>query len=317
MEKKPLVGISTCLLGENVRHDGGHKLNLYLRDTLGKYVDYIAVCPEVECGMGVPREAVHLVDLDGDIRLITTKTNTDMTEKMKSWMEKRLKDLSKRALCGFIFKSKSPSSGLFNIKVRRKNSVRKNGTGIFARGFTERFPLISVEEDERLNDDRLRENFIERIFLMHRWYTLNEKPKSLKKLMDFHAVHKYLLMAHSPETLKDLGRLLAQGRNYSLLQLYNIYFESLLTSMRKIATVKKNTNVLSHLMGYFKKNLNHDEKAEIKNIIERYHAGHIPLIIPITMINRYVKKYKSEYLKNQFYLNPGPPELTLQNHKKY
>lgn len=314
MNKKPLVGISTCLLGENVRHDGGHKLNHYLRDTLGKYVDYIPVCPEVECGMSVPREAVHLVDINGKIRLITVKTNIDMTEKMNSWMKEQLKELSKKTLCGFIFKSKSPSSGLFRIKVYRKNGVTKNGRGIFAKGLTERFPLIPVEEEGRLNDDKLRENFIERIFLMHRWNTLNEKKKSLKKLIDFHAAHKFLLMAHSPKSLKELGRRLAQGKEYSLSQLYKIYFESLITSMQKIATVKKNTNVLTHLMGYFKKNLTHDEKAELLELIEKYHNEYIPLIVPVTLINHYVRKYKPLYLENQVYLNPSPPELMLRNH---
>jgi uncharacterized protein YbgA (DUF1722 family)/uncharacterized protein YbbK (DUF523 family) len=313
MDKKPLVGLSTCLLGENVRHDGGHKLNHYLRDTLGKYVDYVSVCPEVECGMGVPREAVHLVDINGNIRLVTVKTNIDMTEKMNLWMKKRLSSLSKKQLCGFIFKSKSPSSGLFRIKVYRKKGVTKNGIGIFAKGFTERFPLIPVEEAERLNDDKLRENFIERIFLMHRWNILNKKEKSLKKLMDFHAMHKYLLMAHSPKTLNELGRLLAKGEKQFLNQLYNIYFESLITSMRKIATVKKNTNVLMHIMGYFKKYLTKDEKAELIELIKKYHDKYIPLIVPITLINHYVRKYKPSYLENQVYLNPSPPELMLRN----
>jgi uncharacterized protein YbgA (DUF1722 family)/uncharacterized protein YbbK (DUF523 family) len=314
MNKKPLVGISTCLLGENVRYDGGHKLNLYLRDTLGKYVNYLPVCPEVECGMSVPREAVHLVYINGKIRLMTVKTNTDMTEKMNSWIKKRLNSLSKKKLCGFILKSKSPSCGLSYVEVYRKNGIEKNGAGLFARGFTESFPLLPVEENESLNDRQIRENFIELIFLMHRWYTLNKKPKSLKKLMDFHAAHKYLLMAHSLKGLKDLGRLLAYGKELSLPELYNVYFESLITSMKKIATVRKNTNVLTHLMGYFKKNLNHDEKAKLKDIIERYHAGYVPLIVPITMINHYLRKYEPEYLNNQVYLNPSPPEIMLRNH---
>ncbi len=314
MGNKPLVGISTCLLGEKVRHDGRHKHNHYLRDTLGKYVDYLPVCPEVECGMSVPREAVNLVDVNGKIRLITTKTHIDMTEKMTSWMKIHLKKLSKKPLCGFIFKSKSPSSGLYRIKVYRKNGVTKNGRGIFAKGFTELFPLIPVEEAERLNDTKLRENFIERIFLMHRWNTLNEKGKSLKKLLDFHASHKYLLMAHSPKSLKDLGRKLAQGKEYSLSQLYKIYSEYLITSMQKIATAKKNTNVLMHLMGYFKKHLIHDEKEELLELIEKYHDEYIPLIVPVTLINHYVRKYKPSYLENQVYLNPSPSELMLRNH---
>jgi len=175
MNKKPIVGISTCLLGENVRYDGGNKLNLYLRDTLGKYVDYVPVCPEVECGMTVPREAVHLVEINGNIRLMTVKTNIDMTGKMNSWIKKRLKDLSKKQLCGFIFKSKSPSCGLSHVEVYRKSGVAKNSVGLFAKCFIERFPLLPVEKAESLNNDKRRENFIERIFLTQRWYALNEK----------------------------------------------------------------------------------------------------------------------------------------------
>jgi uncharacterized protein YbbK (DUF523 family) len=168
MKKKPLVGISTCLLGENVRHDGGNKLNRYLRDTLGKYVDYLPVCPEVECGMSVPREAVHLADINGDIHLVTVKTNIDMTEKMNSWIKKHIKDLSKKQLCGFIFKSKSPSCGLSDAEVVRKKGIEKNGTGLFAKFFIESFPMIPVVDEKVLNDLDPRENFIKQIFLMCR-----------------------------------------------------------------------------------------------------------------------------------------------------
>ena len=168
MNKKPLVGISTCLLGEKVRYDGGHKLNHYLRDTFGKYVEYLPVCPEVEFGMSVPREAINLFENKGKIRLITEQTNIDITDKMNSWIKKRLKDLSNKKLCGFIFKSKSPSCGLSNAEVHRKKVIENNGTGIFAKGFIESFPLIPVVDEKRLNDPKHRENFIEQIFSMPR-----------------------------------------------------------------------------------------------------------------------------------------------------
>jgi uncharacterized protein YbbK (DUF523 family) len=170
MNKKPLVGISTCLLGENVRHDGGNKLNRYLRNTLGKYVDYLPVCPEVECGMSVPREAIQLVDINGNIHLVTVKTNIDMTEKMNYWIKKRIKDLSKKQLCGFIFKSKSPSCGLSDAEVVRKKGIENNGTGLFAKSFIESFPMIPAVDEKVLNDLDLRGNFIEQIFstLRHR-----------------------------------------------------------------------------------------------------------------------------------------------------
>jgi uncharacterized protein YbgA (DUF1722 family)/uncharacterized protein YbbK (DUF523 family) len=312
--QKPLVGISSCLLGENVRYDGGHKLDHYLHDILGRYVEFVPVCPEVECGMGIPREAMRLVSVGGKIRLMTRKTQIDMTDTMKSWIDNRLKVLTGLPLCGFIFKARSPSSGLRNIKVYTEKGVRNDGVGMFARGVIERFPHLPVEDEGRLHDDWLRENFIERIFVMHRWHQLIDGGRSLKNLMDFHAGHKYLLMAHDPKTLKELGSLLAQGKGRTMNELYDSYLGSLSSALQKIATVKKNTNVLMHIMGHFKKDLNADEKSELKEIIERYHDGLVPLMVPITLINHYVRKFHPEYVMNQIYLNPHPLELMLRNH---
>jgi uncharacterized protein YbgA (DUF1722 family)/uncharacterized protein YbbK (DUF523 family) len=314
MRDKPLVGISTCLLGESVRYNGGHQLDRYLRDTLGQYVDFLPVCPEVECGMDVPREAVRLVDIDGHIRLMTRKTEQDMTGQMTTWMRDKLKELADQPLCGFIFKSRSPSSGLYRIKVYKNNNVANNGTGIFAKGFTERFPLLPVEEDGRLNDKKLRENFIERIFIVHRWHQLNNRRRSVKALMDFHAGHKYVLMAHCPQTLKELGNFIANAKKTAIKTAYDTYFEKFITANAKIATVKKNTNVLLHIMGYFKKDLSPEEKQELKEIIDNYHRELVPLIVPITLLNHYVRKYQPEYLAQQVYLNPHPMELMLRNH---
>jgi len=314
MNKKPLVGISTCLLGEKVRYDGGHKLNHYLRDTFGKYVEYLSVCPEVEFGMSVPREAINLFENKGKIRLITEQTNIDITDKMNSWIKKRLKDLSNKKLCGFIFKSKSPSCGLSNAEIHRKKGIEKNGVGLFAKAFTEFFSLIPVIDEKNINNLKYRENFIEQIFLIHRWSILKEEPKSLKILTDFYTSHKYLIMAHSPKRLKELGGLLANQKEYSLNELYEKYFELLIKCIKKPAPIKKNTNVLIHLMGYCKNDLTRDEKEELLELIEKYHDEYIPLIVPITLINHYVRKYGNEYLKNQVYLNPSPPELILKNH---
>jgi len=315
MNKKPIVGISTCLLGEKVRYDGGHKLNHYLKDNLGMYVDFYPVCPEVECGLSVPREAMRLVEQNGQIHLMTQKSKKNMTLQMKKWMKQKLKVLSQLSLCGFIFKSKSPSSGLFRVKIYHDNgNVVKSGSGLFAKGVLDAFPLLPVEDDGRLNDHQLRENFIERIFVMKRYHTLIQNNKTLRKLMDFHASHKYLLMAHSPQTLKELGAFIAKGKMYSIEDVYQNYFENFLPALKKIATVKKNTNVLHHIMGYFKKNLNKDEKEELLDVIDNYHQQLVPLIVPITLLNHYVRKYQPPYLENQFYLNPHPMELMLRNH---
>lgn len=314
MNGKPLVGISTCLLGENVRYDGGHKLDGYLRDLLGRYVDYVAVCPEVECGMGVPREAVRLVELGGRIRLMTQRTQLDKTDQMTAWMGPKLDELAGMDLCGFIFKSRSPSSGLFRVKVYKENGPVAGGAGMFAQGFITRFPHIPVEEDGRLQDPSLRENFIERIFVMQRFYELRAQRTSLKGLLDFHASHKYLLMAHCPKTLKELGALLARGRELNPRVLQGIYFETFIDALKKIATVKKTTNVLMHIMGYFKKDLDAQEKAELREVIGRYHDGLVPLIVPITLLNHYVRKYAPGYLADQIFLRPHPMELMLRNH---
>lgn len=315
MRKKPLVGISTCLLGENVRYDGGGKLDRYIRDVLGRHVDFIPVCPEVESGMGVPREAMRLVNMNGSTRLMTQRTEKDLTEQMERWMHKKLKKISDPGLCGYIFKSGSPSCGLMRVKCYRKNGgVVKNETGIFARGLTEQFPLLPVEEEGRLNDSKLRENFIERIFVMQRWHEMNNSRKSANRIMDFHARHKYLLMAHCPKTLRELGRLTAGAKKSGISEIYSSYFNLFITALGKQATVRKNTNVLQHIMGYFRKYLDKDEKAELAGIIENYHDGLIPLIVPITLINHYVRKYGEPYLEKQYYLNPHPMELMLRNH---
>jgi uncharacterized protein YbgA (DUF1722 family)/uncharacterized protein YbbK (DUF523 family) len=314
MEKKPLIGISKCLLGENVRYNGEIKLDYYLRDTLGKYVNYIPVCPEVELGMSTPREAITLVENEKQIRLITEKTNKDITEKMNSWIQKRLEDLSNKKLCGFIFKSKSPSCGLNDAEVRRKNGITKDGTGLFAKAFLKLFSHIPVTDEKKLNIPQIKENFIEQIFLVNRWKTMKEKTKSIKNLTDFHKSHKYLIMKHSSEGLKKLGRLLAKQKEYSVTELYDRYLDLLIKYIQKPTTIKKNTNVLMHLMGYFKKDLTYQEKDELKYLIEQYLFEHIPLIVPITIINHYVKKHKKTYLENQVFLNPGHPELMLRNH---
>jgi uncharacterized protein YbgA (DUF1722 family) len=192
--------------------------------------------------------------------------------------------------------------------------VAKNGVGIFAKGLTDSFPLLPVEDDGRLNDSGLRENFIERIFVMQRWHQINEGGNSLKKIMDFHARHKYSLMAHCPKTLKELGAFIAGGKERPIDDVYAGYFEKFITALGKMATVKKNTNVLLHIMGYFKKDLTGDEKEELREVIENYHEKLVPLIVPITLLNHYVRKYKTQYLEEQFYLNPHPMELMLRNH---
>lgn len=314
MEKIKL-GISTCLLGENVRFDGGHKLDRYLTDTLGQFVEYVPVCPEMECGFGVPRESFRLVGDPENPRLVTTRTNQDHTERMAEWAKRRVGELEKEDLCGYIFKSGSPSSGMERVKVYDRNGVpSKVGVGLFARIFMNHFTLLPVEEEGRLHDPRLRENFIERIFALKRWRDGLKEKQSLKTLIAFHTRNKLLLLAHSPQHHRQMGKLVAAGKELPLRELYARYQDIFLEALRLKTTNKKHTNVLMHMLGYFKEQLSAVEKQEMLELIEQYRLESLPLVVPMTMMSHYVRKYDETYLKEQTYLQPHPAELHLRNH---
>jgi len=309
------IGISTCLLGENVRYDGGHKLDRYLRDLLGKYVTYVPVCPETECGLPVPREAMRLKGEIDSPRLVTQKTGVDHTEKMKKWAEGKLDLLEKESLCGFVFKSRSPSSGMQGVKVYGdKGHAVNRGRGIFAAMFMDRFPLVPVEDDGRLHDPMLRENFITRIFVFNRWLELMDHGPTARGLVEFHTRHKLLLMAHNMNAYREMGRMVARAGTAAPDELARDYITSLMAALRLSSTVKKNVNVLHHVMGYFKKDLTGDEKQELLEVIRYYSDSLVPVIVPVTLLNHYVRKYDQPYLKEQVYLNPHPMELKLRNH---
>ncbi len=315
MERKIKLGISTCLLGENVRFDGGHKLDRFLTDTLGQYVEYVPVCPEVECGLPVPRESMHLEGDPDSPRLVTSRTKQDMTEKMVNWAQRRVGELEKEALMGFIFKSDSPSSGMERVRVyNEKGMPVKKGVGMFARVFMEHFPLLPAEDEGRLHDPRLRDNFIERIFALARWREVLAKGMTRGNLVDFHTRHKLLILSHNPKHYQMMGKLVARAKTIPLRQLYDQYQSVLMEALQLKTTPKKNANVLQHMMGYFKDQLSPDEKQELLEIIELYRKEYLPLIVPITLIKHYVRKYDEPYLKEQNYLNPHPIELQLRNH---
>ena len=315
MEEKFKVGISSCLLGNLVRWNAGHKLDKYLTHTLGQYVEYIPVCPEVEVGLGVPRESMRLVGDPENPRLITFKSKTDHTDRMVGWAKKRVKSLEKENLCGFIFKSDSPSSGMVRVKVYNDTGIpHKVGVGIFAREFMTHFPLIPVEDDGRLNDPLIRENFILQIFTMKRWRDNLTGRKGMGKLVEFHTQNKLLIMSHSPKHYRLMGKMVAEGKKMAIDDLYGRYQQLLMEALKLKTTVKKNINVLQHLMGYFKKQLSGDEKQELLEVFNHYRSELVPLIVPITLINHYVRKYDQHYLKQQTYLNPHPEELKLRTH---
>ena len=308
------IGVSSCLLGNEVRFDGGHKHDRYITGTLGNYFIFVPVCPEVECGLSIPREAMRLVGDPESPRLVTNKTGIDHTDRMTRWALNRVHELAHENLCGFIFKSKSPSSGMERVKVYDSNNVpRAIGVGLFARIFKEHFPLLPVEEEGRLHDMTLRENFIESVFVYQRWReTLTQYTAD--SLVTFHTRHKLLLRAHSEKHYRELGRIVAAAGTLVPGNLFTSYQENLMAAMALKPTVKKHVNVLMHMMGYFKKVLSGDEKQELLEVIERFRHLYVPLIVPITLMNHYVRKYNEQYLQKQYYLNPHPTELKLRNH---
>lgn len=309
------VGVSSCLLGEHVRYDGGHKHDRFITETLGAYFEWVHVCPEVEYGLPVPREAMHLVGDPASPRLVTIKTGIDHTDGMLQWSEKKLRQLEKEELCGFIFKGRSPSSGIYGIKVYTPSGMPGGKSeGIFGGAFRRYFPLIPVIDDGRLHDPDLRENFIERVFVYKRWKDFLKSEKNTGEFVSFHTDLKLLIMAHSPKHYASLGKLVANAKKYKKDELYIEYIHVLMEGLGLIATVKKNTNVLMHIAGYFKKLITSDEKQELLELIEQYHSGYIPLIVPLVLIRHYVRKYREPYLERQFYLNPHPIEMMLRNH---
>lgn len=309
------LGISSCLLGNEVRYDGGHKHDRFLTGTLGRYVTYVPVCPETEYGLGVPREPMRLVGDPAAPRLVTIRSGIDHTAGMTEWARAKTRELEKENLGGFIFKSRSPSSGMERVKVYNDRGVPSpRGVGIFAAVFMNCFPLLPVEEEGRLLDPALRENFIERIFTLKRWRELLARGESRGNLVSFHTRHKLLLLSHSPGHYRIMGRLVGRAGDLPLADVLREYGGLLTEAMRLKATPAKHSNVLEHMMGYFKKQLSTDEKRELLEIIEIYRREHIPLIVPVTLMNHYVRKYAQEYLSEQHYLNPHPIELHLRNH---
>lgn len=316
MNHRIRLGISTCLLGEKVRFDGGHKFNPYLNNVLGDYVDYIPVCAEVESGLPTPRQALRLIRSEaGTIKLVFSRSGEEQTEQMESWCRQRMNSLNRENLDGFVFMSKSPSCGMERVKVYDTNGIpKKDGVGIFARIFMEHFPGLPVEEEGRLNDPKLRENFIAAVFTLKRLREMVEHNPTPKGLVDFHTRHKLLLLAHHEKSYRAMGRLVAQGGQLPFADLVAQYRDQLMPALRYKTTIKKHINVLQHIMGYFKHDLSTDEKHELLELIEQYRRELVPLIVPITLLNHFVRKYDQSYLKQQIYLQPHPKELKLLNH---
>jgi uncharacterized protein YbgA (DUF1722 family)/uncharacterized protein YbbK (DUF523 family) len=308
------IGVSSCLLGEPVRYDGGHKHDRYITDTLGRYFTFVSVCPEVGCGLQGPREAMRLEGDPANPRLVTVRSRIDLTDRMQGYCDAKVRVLENEDLCGFIFNKGSPSSGLFRVKVYNNRAAAKNGSGLFAAAVARHFPLLPLEEEGRLNDPAIRENFIERVFSYRRWKDFLAAAPSPGRLVEFHTAHKLLLMAHSPELYRAMGTLVAHGRELPPPELFRRYAELFMKALALHATARKNTNVLQHAMGYFKRQLSGGEKIELLEVIGQYHDSLVPLVVPLTLLRHYVTRYDQQYLEGQVYLAPCPAQLMLRNH---
>ena len=309
------LGISSCLLGEEVRFNGGHVRNAFLIQTLGRWIEWVPVCPEVEVGMGVPRENLRLIGDWKKPSMVAPKSGTDHTESMISWSQSRIEELAAMNLDGFVLKKDSPSCGPFRVKVYDHNTVpARNGRGLFAAELMEAMPLLPVEDEGRLNDPHLRENFIERIFAYRRWNDLNAAPTAAK-LVQFHADHKMTLMAHSPEGQRELGRLVADVGSRPLEEVLGEYGGQFMEILRQVVKRRRHTNVLQHLMGFVKDHLDTGDKQELLDVIEGHRVGQLPLIVPITLLRHHIRRHAThEWLDTQVYLDPYPAELMLRNH---
>ena len=309
------IGISSCLLGEKVRFDGGHKKDEFLTSHFGRYVEWVPLCPEFEIGLGVPRESLRLVSNGKAVRLVAPRSGLDHTDRMNDWTIAQARRLADERLCGYVLKRSSPSCGLVRVKVYGNSGIpNRDGRGLFAAGLVDCFPNLSMEEEGRLNDARLRENFVSQVFSYKRWMDLQQEGLTRARITHFHARHKYLLMAHHQDEMRALGSLIGRAdRTISAKRLGNEYFDAFCKVMRHTPTRRNHTNVLQHIGGYFSDKLAADDRAELTEVIDRYRRDRLPLIVPVTLIRHYVRKLDIEYLKDQIYLDPHPDELNLLN----
>jgi uncharacterized protein YbgA (DUF1722 family)/uncharacterized protein YbbK (DUF523 family) len=307
------LGVSACLLGAKVRFDGGHKRNRFLIDELGRYFEFVPFCPEVAIGMGTPRPSIRLVgDVLAPRALGSRDAGLDVTDALQAYSANRARRL--QDLSGFIFKKDSPSCGMARVKVYSdKNMPQRDGVGIFARAVQQENPLLPVEEEGRLNDSALRENFVSRVFVYARWQALCQQGLSKKGLLDFHTRHKLLLMAHSPIAYRELGRLLAQSDNATLDELADRYVERVMEVLKAPASRKRHVNVLQHILGYLRKHVDAARRADLVDVIDDYRRGIVPLIVPVTLLQHHFHSNPHPWISRQVYMNPHPRELMLRN----
>ncbi|MBK8454017.1 MAG: DUF523 and DUF1722 domain-containing protein [Thiofilum sp.] len=318
MTERIQIGISSCLLGEPVRYDGAHKNNTYIKSTLGEYFDFVSFCPELSAGLGVPRTPIHLVRYDHTVRVQTVKGEVkDYTESLSQVIEQIKPKLPQ--LSGYILKKDSPSCGMERVKVYEaeylyQRAPEKVGVGIFAAALQQQCPNLPLEEEGRLGDAHLRENFIQRVYVYYRWQQLVAQGMQPNDLIQFHADHKYLIMAHDQDRLRTLGQLVATaGQVADFANLCESYIRQLMSVLKQIASRGQHANILSHIMGYLREHLDKEDRAELVETIQKYQQGYLPLIVPITLLKHHFRRHPEPYIERQYYLNPHPGELMLLN----
>jgi uncharacterized protein YbgA (DUF1722 family)/uncharacterized protein YbbK (DUF523 family) len=317
----PRIGISRCLLGEEVRFDGGHKRDAFLVTTLGRFVQWVPVCPEVEVGMGVPREPIHLVSApngvasgEEQVRLFGVRSGKDWTAAMTRYARSRVRDLEAADLSGYVLKKDSPSCGLERVRVHDGAGWRRTGRGLFAEALLAAIPNLPVEEEGRLNDPTLRENFIERVFAYQRVRRLFENGWRAGDLVRFHTSHKLQLLAHARAGYSALGKLVAGIKTLRPSEAASTYERLFMQTMRRLATPGRHADVLTHIAGHLKTLIDAADRDELREAIEAHRQQQVPLIVPITLIRHHVRKHDVPYLRDQTYLEPHPRELALRNH---
>jgi uncharacterized protein YbgA (DUF1722 family)/uncharacterized protein YbbK (DUF523 family) len=309
------IGISSCLLGQPVRFDGGHKRDSFLVDTFGAFVEWVPVCPEVELGLGTPRESLRLIRKGDLVHMVNGKSGRDITVEMRRWAKARAEELAGEQLAGYVLKKDSPSCGMERVKVYGESGMaEKNGRGLFAEALMARFPRLPVEEEGRLSDPRLRDNFVERVFAYVRLRAFFASRWTVGGLVRFHTAHKMALLAHSPQMYADLGRLVAQAKAMNRAEVEARYRELFMDTLAKMATARRHTNVMLHMAGHFKDLLGPGDRRELLGTIEDYRRGLVPLVVPLTLLKHHVRRHAVEYLAGQVYLDPHPRELMLRNH---
>jgi uncharacterized protein YbgA (DUF1722 family)/uncharacterized protein YbbK (DUF523 family) len=309
------IGVSSCLLGQNVRWDGGHKRDRFLTDELGPFVEWVPVCPEVELGLGTPRPTVRLVRRAEAVRMVEPKSGADHTDAMRAYARRRVRELDRADLSGYVLKKDSPSCGMERVKVYAESGAgARDGRGLFAEALLERFPQLPVEEEGRLGDPRLRENFVVRLFAYRRLRRLFASRWSTGRLVAFHTAHKLLLLAHLPAAYTRLGRLVADARSVPREELARRYQSEFMEALARPSTRRLHTNVLQHMAGYFRGRIDTADRDELLSLIDEHRLGRLPLVVPLTLVRHHARRLGVAYLLGQVYLDPHPKELMLLNH---